>query len=171
MNLKGCMSLFVLMMSCSNVGASLLGDVRGVVRDPQRRLIKDAKITLHARASEFSVTALTDDDGLFLFRTVPIGEYLITVEAGGFKKIEQPLTVVSGSSPMLQFQLEVAPLSQSVDIVASPELIGSDSPTPTTLVSRAEIERTPGAARSNSLSMITNYTPGAYVTHDQSHIR
>jgi outer membrane cobalamin receptor len=100
-----------------------------------------------------------------------VGEYLLTVEAAGFRKVEQPLTVVSGSAPVLQFQLEVAPLSQSVDIVAKPELIGSDSPTPSTLVSRAEIDKTPGASRSNSLSMITNFTPGAYVTHDQLHIR
>lgn len=157
--------------SFAPASASVLGDVRGVVRDPQQRLIKDAKITLHARASEFTLTGLTDDDGAFVFRTVPVGEYMLTVEAAGFRKVEQPLTVVSGSAPVLQFQLEVAPLSQSVDIVAKPELIGSDSPTPSTLVSRAEIEKTPGASRSNSLSMITNFTPGAYVTHDQLHIR
>jgi outer membrane cobalamin receptor len=172
MSLKRGLSLVILLLcSSATAGASVLGDVRGVVRDPQQRLIKDAKITLRARASEFALTGLTGDDGAFFFLTVPIGEYLVTVEASGFRKVEQPLTVVSGSAPVLQFQLEVAPLSQSVDIVAKPELIGSDSPTPTTLVSRVEIERTPGASRSNSLSMITNYTPGAYVTHDQLHIR
>ena len=172
MTLKRSLSLAALSITCLvAAGASVLGDVRGVVRDPQQHVIKDAKISLQARASQYRATAQTGDDGAFLFRTVPIGEYVITVEASGFRKVEQPLTVVSGSAPILQFQLEVAPLSQSVDIVAHPELIGSDSPTPTTLVSRAEIERTPGAARSNSLSMITNHTPGAYVTHDQLHIR
>jgi outer membrane cobalamin receptor len=149
----------------------VFGDVRGVVRDPQQRVIKDAKITLRARASELTLIGQTDDQGAFLLRGVPVGEYLVMIEASGFKKVEQPITVVSGSAPVLQFQLEIAPLSQSVDIVAKPELVGSDSPTQTTLVSRAEIERTPGAARSNSLGMITNYTPGAYVTHDQLHIR
>lgn len=172
MNPKRTLFLAVLLLfSPATGGASVLGDVRGVVRDQQQRVIKDAKITLRARASDFALTGLTDDDGAFFFRTVPIGEYLLTVEATGFRKVEQALTVVSGSAPLLQFQLEVAPLSQSVDIIAKPELIGSESPTPTTLVSRAEIEKTPGASRSNSLSMITNYTPGAYVTHDQLHIR
>jgi outer membrane cobalamin receptor len=168
---RGLFLVVPLLYCLATAGASVLGDVRGVVRDPQQRLIKDAKITLRARASQFTLTGVTDDDGAFFFRTVPIGEYLVTVEAAGFGTLEQPVTVVSGSAPVLQFQLEVAPLSQSVDIIAKPELIGSDSPTPTTLVSRAEIERTPGASRSNSLSMITNYTPGAYVTHDQLHIR
>jgi outer membrane cobalamin receptor len=172
MTTKRALCLALMLMICF-VGAlaTVLGDVRGVVRDPQQRVIKDARISLRARASEFSLTAQTGDDGAFYFRTVPIGEYVLTVEANGFRKVEQPLTVVSGSAPVLQFQLEVAPISQSVDIVANPESIGSDSPTPSTLVSRSEIEKTPGAARSNSLSMITNYTPGSYVTHDQLHIR
>jgi TonB-dependent Receptor Plug Domain len=39
------------------------------------------------------------------------------------------------------------------------------------LISRDEIARTPGAARSNSLAMITNNVPGAYITHDQLHMR
>jgi len=46
-----------------------------------------------------------------------------------------------------------------------------DSATPTTLVSRLEIQQTPGASHSNSLTMITDYVPGSYVTHDQLHIR
>src|SRR6202022_971571 len=43
--------------------------------------------------------------------------------------------------------------------------------TPTTLVDRLLIQETPGAARTNSLAMITNYVPGAYSTHDQLHVR
>ncbi|PYX47255.1 MAG: TonB-dependent receptor [Acidobacteria bacterium] len=31
--------------------------------------------------------------------------------------------------------------------------------------------RTPGADRSNSMAMITDFVPGAYITHDQLHIR
>ncbi|MGA9860722.1 MAG: TonB-dependent receptor plug domain-containing protein, partial [Terriglobales bacterium] len=43
--------------------------------------------------------------------------------------------------------------------------------TPTTLVSRLDIERTPGADQTNSMAMITDYVPGAYVTHDMLHMR
>ena len=38
-------------------------------------------------------------------------------------------------------------------------------------MNRLDIDRTPGASRSNSMAMITNFVPGAYVTHDQLHIR
>jgi len=49
--------------------------------------------------------------------------------------------------------------------------LATDSFTPTTLVSRLDIERTPGADGTNSLAMITDYVPGAYVTHDMLHMR
>jgi hypothetical protein len=51
-------------------------------------------------------------------------------------------------------------------LVASPEVI-----TPTTIVSRKEIRMTPGASLSNSLNLITDYVPGAWITHDQLHVR
>jgi outer membrane receptor for ferrienterochelin and colicin len=79
--------------------------------------------------------------------------------------------VVSNSAPVLQFQLAIAPMAQSVNVVESPELIGSDSPTPTVLINREQIEVTPGGDRTNSLAVITNHVPGAYLIHDQLHIR
>ncbi len=42
---------------------------------------------------------------------------------------------------------------------------------PATFVDREQIERTPGADRTNSLAMITDYVPSAYLAHDQLHIR
>jgi len=38
-------------------------------------------------------------------------------------------------------------------------------------VSRQQIAQTPGASRTNSLALITDYVPGSYVTHNQLHIR
>jgi hypothetical protein len=38
------------------------------------------------------------------------------------------------------------------------------------MVNRADIQQTPGADRTNSLAMITDYVPASYVTHDMLHI-
>jgi outer membrane cobalamin receptor len=40
-----------------------------------------------------------------------------------------------------------------------------------TTLSRETIAATPGATRANSLDLITDYTPGAYMVHDQLHVR
>ena len=45
------------------------------------------------------------------------------------------------------------------------------SVTTESLVTRDQIEHTPGALRSNSLDVVTQFVPGAYIVHDQLHIR
>ena len=155
----------------SNLRAAVLGDVRGLVRDPQQQAIKGAQVTLQSRTSQLVLSVATDDRGEFIFRSVPVGEYVLRIEASGFVRVEQPVTVLTDNAPILEFALHIAPVTQGVDIVEAPELIGSDSPTPTTLIGREKIARTPGGDRSNSLAMITNYVPGAYIAHDLLHIR
>jgi outer membrane receptor protein involved in Fe transport len=51
------------------------------------------------------------------------------------------------------------------------ESIDTGSSTTQTLVTRSQIEQTPGADRTNSLQMITDFVPGAYMVHDQLHVR
>ena len=72
---------------------------------------------------------------------------------------------------MLHFALNVAGAKETINVSATPDSAPTDSSTPTTVVDRLEIARTPGAARSNSMAMITDFVPGAYITHDQLHIR
>lgn len=163
-------ALFVLLCAVE-AAAAVFGDVRGLVLDPQGRPVAGAQVTLRSRTSAFAQTSQTDAAGDFAFRTVPLGEYTVTVESKGFSKIERAVTVVSDSAPVLQFILEVAPVTQRVEVIATTDSLGSDSPTPTTLISRQQIARTPGADRTNSLAFITDYVPGAYVTHNQLHIR
>ena len=160
------------MLAAATLGWSpIFGDARGTVLDPHQHAIKGAKVTMHALASDFIRTAETNDNGEFIFRSIPLGEYTVTVEEPGFAKAEQSVTVTTANAPELKFQLAVAAVSERVNIVADPGIAGSESPTPTTMVTRSEIARTPGADRSNSLSMITDFVPGAYMTHDQLHVR
>src|SRR5262249_649380 len=84
---------------------------------------------------------------------------------------QQATTVLSGSAPILHFYLQIAGPRQNVNVTESLDSLVSESATPETIVSREDIARTPGADRTNSLAMITNFVPGAYLTHDQLHIR
>jgi hypothetical protein len=163
--------LIAILTAATPAWSAVFGDLRGTVLDPQQHAIKGARVTLHALASQFTRTADTDDNGAFAFRSIPLGEYTVSVEQAGFAKAEESVTVTTGNVPLLKFQLQVAAVSERVNIVAQPGAVGSESPTPTTLVSRMEIARTPGTGRSNSLSMITDFVPGAYMTHDQLHVR
>ncbi len=169
-------AIFVAIMSavtfCSfPAQAEIFGTVRGIVHDPQHRPIQDAAVDLKAQNSDWVQHEKTSPDGEFEFSAVPLGEYIVTVTVSGFEPAKQNVIVESGTSPVLHFALELASVSEKTVVTGEPVAATLDSVTPTTLLSRQEIQETPGADRSNSLAMITDFVPGAYVTHDQLHIR
>jgi len=156
-------------VSISN--ATIFGSVRGVVHDSQHRPVPDVQITLKAKNSAFTLTTQTDVNGDFHFDAVPVAEYVITASKADFAGSEQAMMVLSGTAPVLHFELQLASQSQSVTVSAEAAPGQTESITPTTLVDREQIQQTPGASRTNSLALITNYVPGSYFTHDQLHIR
>ncbi len=151
--------------------AAVVGSVHGVIHDPQHRPVQDAMVMIKAKNSEWASTVNSDASGDFVFSTVPLGEYVVTVVGVGFDQSQQDVMVVSGSNPVLHFALNVAGAKETVNVSGATEEVPTDTSTPITVVNRLEIARSPGADRSNSLAMITNFVPGAYMTHDQLHIR
>jgi hypothetical protein len=151
--------------------ATIFGTVRGIVHDPSHRPISDASLTLKSATSDWTQSVKTDQDGAFVFINVPLGDYFVSVSKTGFADEQQGVTVVAGSSPTLHFQLKITTVSQSTTVIAAGGVEDIDSVTPTTLVNRTDIVQTPGADRTNSLAMITDYVPAAYVTHDMLHMR
>ena len=151
--------------------AEIFGNVHGIVHDPQHRPIQDATVDLKAQHSDYVQHQKTNDSGEFEFSAVPLGEYTVTVTMANFQQIQQDLVVGSGTSPVLHFQLELAGVTEKTVVTGEAITASVDSVTPTTLLSRETIQDTPGADRTNSLAIITDYVPGSYVTHDQLHIR
>jgi outer membrane cobalamin receptor len=150
---------------------TIFGTVRGIVHDPQHRPVSSARVVLKANSSEYTQTTQTDAEGQFHFDAVPVGAYTVEVSQAAFATGQQGVTVFSGSAPILHFELALATQNQSVTVSADSASAQAESVTPTTLVDREQIRETPGATRANSLAAITNYAPGAYMTHDQLHIR
>ena len=152
--------------------ATVFATVHGVVHDPQHRPIAGATVTLQAVDSDFVLRATTNSDGEFELSQTPIGVYRLKITASGFADTEQPLTVASGTDPVLHISLPVASATQTVVVQGlETSLSTSDSATPTTLITRADIDQTPGASRTIGMEMITDYVPGAYITHDMLHMR
>jgi hypothetical protein len=147
------------------------GAVRGIVHDPQHRPVQDAMVMLKAKSSEWAKSVTTNATGEFQINAVPVGDYAVSVASQGFAQTSRDVTVTSGSVPVVHFQLQVASADEKVIVSAAPAVVATDSFTPTTLVSRLDIERTPGADQTNSMAMITDYVPGTYVTHDMLHMR
>ncbi|MGB7353594.1 MAG: carboxypeptidase regulatory-like domain-containing protein, partial [Acidobacteriaceae bacterium] len=166
------LSLFlVCLLAAPLLYAAVLSRVQGIVHDPTHRPIQGAKIVLRAAHSDLTFNATSDPDGAFSIPAVPPGVYVINVSSPGFATTTQTIQVTSNSADILHFPLQVAATSETAIVHAEQNSANPDSMTPTTMISRSDITETPGADRTNSLAMITDYTPGAYMTHDMLHMR
>ena len=167
-------SVFLLLLLAASIPAraTVFAAVHGIVHDPQHRPVAGAEVTLKAADSAFTLTAKTGAEGDFELSQAPIGVYTLTIAAKGFATAAQSITVASGTNPLLHILLAIAPASQTVVVEGLESTVAaSDSVTPTTLITRQQIDETPGASRTIGMEMITDYVPGAYMTHDMLHMR
>jgi len=151
--------------------ASVFGVVKGVVHDPQHRPIAGAQVLLKSSTSDWKAEATTSDAGQFQIQTVPLGDYSLTVSAPGFADQIMTTRVIAGNAEDLHFQLAIAGAKETVQVTGEAAGVNPSSSTTQSLISRREINETPGADQANSLAAITDFVPGAYIVHDQLHIR
>jgi outer membrane receptor for ferrienterochelin and colicin len=168
---RACISLLAFLVFTQLGWATIFGNVRGIVHDPQHRPISGAEVTIHALASAWSRQAQTDASGEFQFSNVPLGQYTVTASAPGFQVLEQTVEVTAGSAPVLHFPLALATQTEKVEVVAPAGSANTVASATATTLSRKDISETPGADRTNSLALITDYLPGAVMVHDQLHVR
>jgi outer membrane receptor protein involved in Fe transport len=171
MSKKWIVVMILVALAPAQVFASVFGTVKTIVHDPQHRPVAGAQVEVHSRTSSFKVSGATNEDGIATLLNVPVGEYDVTVVSAGFAAGTQRAVVSSGNVQELHFALVLAQHQETVDVSAAPSEVNPSSSTSETLVSRNDIALTPGADRVNSMSMITNYVPGAAVVHDQLHVR
>src|ERR1700744_6422639 len=166
------LSFCLLFLASTACYATVFATGHGVGHGAEPRPISGVAVTLHASGSDFVLHATTDADGAFDFPQTPLGVYTLTVEAAGFEKEVKTVTVASGTNPVLHIPLAVSGGTESVEVRGTAASVDADDTvTPTTLISRATIEETPGADRTLGNQMITDYVPGSYMTHDMLHMR
>lgn len=83
--------LFSLFLLAALTGAAFAqqttGNVRGIVKDPSGAVVPNAKVTLRAPQTNTALNTQSNGAGEYEFKTVPIGDYQIAVEAAGFKSL------------------------------------------------------------------------------------
>jgi len=96
--------------------ATVYGSLRGIVHDPDHRPVPGARVTLKSVDSDYSMNLTTNDGGVFESASVPVGAYQVSVTRDGFASAFQSVVVVSGSAPVLHFQLVIGAASLSTSL-------------------------------------------------------
>jgi outer membrane receptor protein involved in Fe transport len=151
--------------------AAATGMVRGVVHDPHHRPRPGAQVVLQSRDSTWTKSMLSDANGGFQMNDVPEGAYTITAAAQGLLSLERQITVTAGKARVLHVQLEPATTIAAIEASVAASKLTTQTSTVQTVVSSREIAETAGADQTNSLAMIADFTPGAYLVHDMLFMR
>ncbi len=119
--------LFVL--SASVVLAQVTGGaVTGSIVDSNGAVIANATVKLKDKARGQEFTATTTGAGSYLFPNVPVGEYLVTIEASGFNPSKREMVVSLNQTSTVDATLQAGGGTNVVDVVGTNEtLVQSDT--------------------------------------------
>jgi hypothetical protein len=165
------MKALLALVVCACAHTAVFGSLRGVVHDPHHRPAAGARVSIQASGSDYSLALTTADDGTFEAVSLPVGVYRVTVTRDGFAPAAEDIVITSGHTTDLHIALALGEQRQEIEVAETALSADTALITPATLVSRGEIEQTPGADLTNSLNAITDYVPGAWIAHDQLHVR
>jgi hypothetical protein len=119
----------------------------GIVRDPTDAMIGKAVIKVTSLATNAVVTATTTADGTYLVVNLAPGEYLVQVEAPGFQRFEQTVSLEIGARSRLDVSLAVGSVGETVTVEGVTPLLSTENAVLGTVVARNEVDKLPLAIR------------------------
>ncbi len=123
--------LSIVMIVCATstaLGQGTASRVTGTVLDEKGAAVPGAVVTLTSEATQTSFTTESTGSGNYVFDSVQVGVYTVTVEKPGFKKFVSTGNAANiGQPTTVNVTLEVGAIEQVVQVVASAEAVQTSS--------------------------------------------
>lgn len=118
--------------------------VLGYVRDISGAVVSGATVSLVNRETKAQVTAQTDAQGAYQFTDVKIGQYAVTVQAGGFENsTTQPFAVTVNARQRVDVALKIGSNNETVTVTSAADLLETDSSERGQVIGTREVENLP----------------------------
>lgn len=119
--------LAALVILCGTMYAQgTTGSITGFVKDPSGASIANAKVTAKLVETNFETQRTTAADGRFDFTNLRIGQYALTVEAAGFRKVQTSSFQVGIAEVIRQdVTLEVGAVTESITVEATASAVNT----------------------------------------------
>src|SRR4051812_15972041 len=100
-------SIFFLLMSIT-LHAQQTGSIVGTVKDPSGAAVPDANITFVNPSTQLQRVVTSNGQGEYVASALPTGQYSVTVEKTGFRKLERSgLTLTTANTITVDLDLQV----------------------------------------------------------------
>ncbi len=147
--------IFLIPQSASGQATATLN---GVVRDSSGAAISKATVTLHNAETGTERESLTNDSGLYVFVSVPPGEYVLKVAKDGFAAATQGLHVLVNQASTKDFTLRVGSTQESVTVEANAVNLETGNATLGSVIESKQVRDLPLNGR--NFTQLLSLTPG-----------
>src|SRR5262245_25055144 len=87
---------FLLVLAVPSWGQTGTGSIQGAVKDASGAVVPEAKVRIVQTQTTRQYDTVTNEVGFYLFPSVQLGPYQITVEMAGMETWKGELTLVAG---------------------------------------------------------------------------
>ncbi|HWW75602.1 MAG TPA: TonB-dependent receptor, partial [Pyrinomonadaceae bacterium] len=123
----------LLVCACLTMTASAQvnnASVTGLVTDTTSAVVPNASVTLKNRATNVETSTTTDSSGYYTFASVPVGNYDVTVERQGFKRIVlSDIKLEVAQKGRVDAVLEVGAVSETITVTSATLLTTQEATT------------------------------------------
>jgi len=146
-------------------GQAYSGTVSGELTDATSAVVTGAKVILTDQEKGFNFQTTSDSTGGYLFRSIPPGVYVVSVEAAGFAKTESAKFKVDiNENATANLTLKVAGATQTVEVGAQAQTIQTEDAETGQVVNRRFINDLPLLDR--NIESLTSLAPGVTEMND-----
>lgn len=119
------------------------GAIQGTVLDPGGAALTTATVTITSKATGAQITPQVNSSGAYNSGPLEPGEYLVRVEAAGFKSIELPITVQVGNVEPGTVKMELGAGTTTITVEGSEISINTEQSTIQGVITQHQIENLP----------------------------
>lgn len=140
-----------LLIGAAAAGAGQVnGAVEGTTADTSGARLPGVtvEIVTKTNSKRAVATTTTDADGVYRFASLPPGAYVVKCALSGFSQTEMAVQIDAGATVTLAVKLDLAGLTENVQVVAPENALDTGTATQTTSFSNKTLTELPTASRS-----------------------
>ncbi|SPF49946.1 conserved hypothetical protein [Candidatus Sulfotelmatobacter kueseliae] len=147
-------------------GQGYFGTVSGGLTDATGAVVQGAKVTLLDEQKGYQFTTTSNNEGRYLFASIPPGSYTVTAEMKGFEKtVRTHIKLNVSENPTANLTLRVAAAAEKVEVEAQTTTIATEDAVTGQVIDRRFINDMPLINR--SVMNLTYLAPGVTDADDQ----
>jgi len=133
---RGISIILCLLLAASVWGQIGTSTITGRVTDPTGAVVPNVSVTVVQVGTNFTFTAVTNEEGIYRIPSLQPGHYRITFEAAGFKRaVRENVDLRTGDTLAVDMTLEVGAVTEAIEVTSRTQMLETETSATGTVVS------------------------------------